>query len=165
MFRRFVCGERVASAVVFAAPLEQARGVKPRKRPAIGKQFVKEVQVWREEWGLERQRCLADSLRAFVDFSSTRRQVPFDSRFKPFDRNENDGVYIIMKYMMQDKLALCHHQQRPVKRLFCNVGLLGPQVTAARWRPNSFANLPANAKLLSRNWERDTTVKNHGLND
>lgn len=144
---------------------EQLRCIKPKKRPAHTAKFVKDVQIWRDEWSRERQRQVADSLRAFVEFSSTRRQSPFDSRFKPFDRSENDGVYIIMKYMMNDKLQLCNYHMRPTKRLFCNVGLIGPQVTSARWRPNSYCNLPSQAKLLQRHFERDPSIRNCQLND
>lgn len=116
----------------------QVRGFKAKKRNKFGQPFVKESQPWRDEWRKSKERRLAENLREYANVSTTERIAPWDSRFAPFDREERDGVYIVMRYLMSDKLALSHHHANPVKRLFCNVGLIGPHVTTrARWKPNT----------------------------
>lgn len=132
---------------------------KPKKRPKVGPGFHEKAQKWRDEYLLDRHRVLADSLRAYVEFSSTKRVEPWDTRFAPFDRVERDGVYIVMKHLMDDKLQLCNYHHRPVKRLFCNVGLLGPQVTTkARWKPYRFATNPAGTTKAESTFTKDKTV-------
>ncbi len=115
---------------------EASRGLKSRKRPKVSGKFIKDSQAWREEYQSEQQRLLADSLRGYVSYSTTRRIAPYDTRFRPFDREETDGVYVIMRHLMKDKMDLSRNHAHVVKRLMCNVGLVGPQVTTqARWRP------------------------------
>lgn len=139
---------------------------KPKKRPKVGTGFHEKAQKWRDEFLLDRHRVLADSLRAYVDFSSTRRAEPWDTRFAPFDRVDKDGVYIITKHLMDEKLQLCHYHHRPVKRLCCNVGLMGPQITTtARWKPGRFATNPANATKADRIFLRDKNVQTGGHHD
>ncbi|KPA85059.1 putative mitochondrial hypothetical protein [Leptomonas pyrrhocoris] len=132
---------------------------KPKKRPKVGTGFHEKAQRWRDEYLLDSHRVLADSLRAYVDFSSTKRSEPWDTRFAPFDRVEKDGVYIITRYLMDDKLQLCNYHHRPVKRMLCNVGLMGPQVTTtARWKPYRYATNPANTTRAERTFTKDKTV-------
>ncbi|CBH18126.1 uncharacterized protein TEOVI_000178800 [Trypanosoma equiperdum] len=139
---------------------------KPKKRPKVGQGFHEKAQKWREEYLLDRHRALADSLRAYVEFSTSKRVEPWDARFKPFDRIEKDGVYVLMRYMMEEKLQLCNYHHRPVKRLFCNIGLMGPQITTkARWKPYRFATNPAGTSKAERMYQRDKTVYTHGHND
>lgn len=139
---------------------------KPKKRPKVGTGFHEKAQKWRDEFLLDRHRVLADSLRAYVEFSSTRRAEPWDTRFAPFDRVDKDGVYVITKYLMDEKLQLCHYHHRPVKRLCCNVGLMGPQITTtARWKPSRFATNPANATRADRIFLRDKNVQTGGHHD
>jgi hypothetical protein len=138
----------------------QTRGLKPKKKPKIGAKYIKEAQPWREGWNKERQKLLVDSIRGYISYSSTQRQAPYDNRFAPFDRSEKDGVYIIMKHMMDDKLALSNNHAPAVKRLFCNVGLLGPQVTTtARWKPSHAASLRAKATKLEEFWTKDKSIR------
>ncbi|EPY40133.1 hypothetical protein AGDE_03795 [Angomonas deanei] len=60
---------------------------------------------------------------------------------------------------MDDKLQLCNYHHRPVKRLFCNIGLMGPQVSAkARWKPYRFATNPANTVKAERTFTKDKNV-------
>lgn len=133
---------------------------KPKKRPKVGTGFHEKAQKWRDEYLLDRHRVLADSMRAYVDFSSTRRADPWDTRFAPFDRVPRDGVYIITQYLMDEKLQLCNYHHRPVKRLCCNVGLMGPQITtAARWKPARYATTPYNTSKAERIFQRDKTVQ------
>ena len=67
---------------------------------------------------------------------------------------------------MDEKLNLCHSHANAVKRLFCNVGLLGPQVTTvARWKPGRMCTLPARAQTQKQFYEKDPTLRNHSLND
>lgn len=132
---------------------------KPKKRPKVGTGFHEKAQKWRDEYLLDRHRVLADSMRAYVDFSSTRRADPWDTRFAPFDRIPRDGVYILTQYLMEEKLQLCNYHHRPVKRLCCNIGLMGPQVTTtARWKPSRYAINPANATKAERIFLKDKTV-------
>ncbi|CCW60180.1 unnamed protein product [Phytomonas sp. EM1] len=132
---------------------------KPKKRPKVGQGFHEKAQKWREEYLLDQQRVLADSLRGYVDFSSSKRSEPWDTRFAPFDRVEKDGVYIVAKYLMDEKLQLCNYHHRAVKRLFCNVGLIGPQVTTvARWKPSRFATNPANTTKAETTFNKDKTL-------
>lgn len=157
---------RTAPVVCSASLTTQVRGVKPKKKNKAGPKFIKDSQQWRQEWRETRELQLANSLRNYMQFSSTKRQVPFDTRFKPFDRDENDGVYIVMKHLMDDKLALANNHARPVKCLMCNVGLLGPTVTTeARWKPRSAANLSAKEKLLSGVFEKEKDISNMGYQD
>lgn len=132
---------------------------KPKKRPKVGTGFHEKAQTWRDEFLLNHHRVLADSLQAYVQFSSTKRCEPWDSRFAPFDRVEKDGVYILTRYLMEEKLQLCHYHHRPVKRLCCNVGLMGPQVTTtARWKPSRFATSPASTTKAESVFQRDKSV-------
>ena len=127
-------------APLLGGAVSQMRGMKPKKKNKFGPQFVKESQSWREDWRQKREVELAEKLRRYVVNSSTARRQPYDSRFEPFDREERDGVYIVMKHLMADKLNLTHNHANPVKRLFCNVGLIGPTVTTkARWKPRASA--------------------------
>ncbi|KAG8345077.1 hypothetical protein ERJ75_001247500 [Trypanosoma vivax] len=139
---------------------------KPKKRPKVGQGFHEKAQKWRDEYLLDRHRVLADSLRSYVEFSSSKRAEPWDARFKPFDRVEKDGVYVLIRHLMEDKFQLCNYHHRPVKRLFCNVGLMGPQITTkARWKPHRFAMSPANTTKADRIYQKDKTVYTHGHND
>jgi hypothetical protein len=128
-------GSPSSAFVCSAALVDASRGGKTRKRPKIGAQFVKDSQKWREDYQSNNQRLLADTLRAYVSYSTTRRIVPWDPRFAPFDREENDGVHAVMRYLMKDKMEMSKNHAHVVKRLMANVGLIGPQVTTkARWR-------------------------------
>ncbi len=139
---------------------------KPKKRPKVGQGFPQKAQKWREEFLLDRHRALADSLRAYTDFCTTKRIEPWDTRFKPFDRSEKDGVYILTKHLMDDKLQLSNYHQRATKRLFCNVGLVGPQVTTQmRWKPRAFALFPASATKQDRRFLKDKSIKADDFND
>uniref|UniRef100_A0A7S1QVN7 Uncharacterized protein n=1 Tax=Neobodo designis TaxID=312471 RepID=A0A7S1QVN7_NEODS len=137
-------GSPLVVSTVAGGAVSQVRGMKPKKKNKFGPQFVKESQPWREEWRQQREVRLAEGLRKYVLDSSTARRQPYDTRFAPFDREERDGVYLVMKHLMGDKLNLTHNHANPVKRLFCNVGLVGPTVsTRARWKPKDSAFLPA----------------------
>lgn len=164
--QRFSSGSTPCGILSLGAVATQMRQwTKPKKRPKVGTGFHEKAQTWREEFLLNRHRALAESLRAYTDFSSTRRAEPWDTRFKPFDRVEKDGVYIIAKHLMEDKLMLCNYHQRAVKRLFCNVGLMGPQVTTqARWKPRQFAMLPANTTKQQRRYQK-SPASCDGYND
>ncbi|CCW68547.1 unnamed protein product [Phytomonas sp. Hart1] len=132
---------------------------KPKKRPKVGQGFHEKAQKWRSEYLLDQQRVLADSLRGYVEFSSSKRAEPWDTRFAPFDRVEKDGVHILTKYLMDDKLQLCNYHHRAVKRLFCNVGLMGPQVTTmARWKPSRYATNPASTTKAETTFNKDKTL-------
>jgi hypothetical protein len=140
--------------------------MKPKKRPKPSKKFIEDSQKYREEWQVDTRRVVADSLRGYMDFSSTTRTQPWDNRFAPFDRVENDGAYVLMDTFMSEKLALCNNHPRPTKRLFCNLGLLGPTVTTvARWKPKTAATLPIGAKTLDRVKAKDPDMRNGGFND
>jgi hypothetical protein len=140
--------------------------VKPKKRPKVGQGFHDKAQKWREEFLLDSHRVLADSFRAYMEFSTTRRTEPWDARFRPFDRNEKDGPYVIAKYLMEDKLQLCNYHPRATKRLLCNVGLLGPQVTTqARWKSHRNAALPASTTKAEKAFTKDKTIRNGVYSD
>lgn len=168
--KRFVSGEswHAVAAVSCSALSEQQRfWTKPKKRPKVGPGFHEKAQKWREEFLLDRHRVLADSLKSYVEFSASKRIEPWDTRFKPFDRVEKDGVHIIAKHLMEDKLQLSGYHPRATKRLFCNVGLMGPNVsTQARWKPHRFAQLPATATKAERIYQKDRSgLHNFGFND
>jgi hypothetical protein len=157
-----------SGGVIIATPLcvTPARGLKTKKRPKTGAKFVKDSQAWREQYQSSQQRVLADSLRAYVGYANARRHAPYDPRFKPFDREEVDGVYVVMRYLMRDRLEAVRNHAAPTKRLFCNVGLLGPQVTTvARWRSVRGATLSEKTQLLKEAQERDRTVRNRWYSD
>jgi hypothetical protein len=154
------------TATAAAQPTAAHRGLKARKRPKVSPTFPKQAQGWRERYMGKQQQVLADSLRSYVNYSTTRRIAPYDTRFAPFDRHEKDGVYIIMKHMMDEKLHASNNHAPAVKRLFANVGLLGPQVTTqARWRPWRFSTLSHKAQYLEESWTKDPTVKNGPYTD
>lgn len=126
--------------------------------------FPDRAQQWRTEWLHDRQRVTADSLRAYVEFSSTRRAAPWDARFAPFDRDEKDGIHLVTRSMMNDKLILCNYHQRATKRLYCNLGLIGPTVTTkARWKNMTNAVLPVH--VTRQDSKPDRTVKNAFYSD
>lgn len=151
---------RGAGTVILPSSLlcQQRYWAKPKKRPKVGTGFHEKAQKWRDEYLLDRHRVLADSLRAYVEFSSTKRAEPWDTRFAPFDRVEKDGVYVLTKYLMEEKLQLCNYHHRPTKRMMCNVGLMGPQVTKARWKPYRYATNPASTTTAERTFTKDKTV-------
>lgn len=127
----------------------RSAGQKPKKKNKVGAKFIGDSQVWRDAWRKTRERKIAEGMRSYVNMTSTQRKVPYDVRFRPFDRDERDGVYLMMKYMMDDKIHLTHNYAGPVKRLFCNVGLLGPQVTnVARWKPLRASLINSNTATL-----------------
>ena len=164
--QRFSSGFAPQAVTLGAVTCQLRFWTKPKKRPKIGPGFPQKAQKWREEFLLDRHRQLADSLRAYTDFCTTKRSEPWDTRFKPFDRVEKDGVYIITKHLMDDKLQLCNYHQRAVKRLFCNVGLVGPQVsTQMRWKPRSFASFPSTATKQDRRFLKDKSIAAAGFND
>lgn len=174
MLKRFHSGGTagavtIGGGIMSCVPLtEQVRTwVKPKKRPKVGAGFHEKAQKWREEFLLDRHRVLADSLKAYVEFSATKRTEPWDTRFKPFDRTEKDGVYVILKHMMDDKMQLCNNHPRATKRLLCNVGLMGPNVTRqARWKPHRFTQLPATATKAEKLYAKDRTgIHNFGYSD
>jgi hypothetical protein len=139
---------RLQAPPVLAAAAGQVRtlygGLKPKKKNKVGAKFVTDSQTWRDKWRGKREVQFAEGLRGYVNFSTTARQVPYDARFAPFDREERDGVHLVMKHLMADKLALTYNHANPVKRLLCNVGLLGPQIsTVARWKPRDAARISA----------------------
>ena len=140
--------EARAQCVMESAVLvdQQRTWVRPKKRPKVTPGFHDKAQKWREEWLHDRQRQVADSLRNYIHFSTTKRLPPWDARFAPFDRSEKDGVHVIIKHLMEDKLSIANNHQRATKRLFCNVGLIGPVVTTkARWRSQKLASFPVHA--------------------
>ncbi|EKF38313.1 hypothetical protein MOQ_001479 [Trypanosoma cruzi marinkellei] len=166
--RLFVSGADLRGChTAFSSTFTQRRyWAKPKKRPKVGQGFHEKAQKWRDEFLLDRHRVLADSLRAYVEFSASKRTEPWDTRFRPFDRVEKDGVYVLMRHLMEDKFQLCNYHHRPVKRLFCNIGLLGPQVTTkARWKPYRYATNPANTSKAERLFQKDKTLYTHGHND
>lgn len=137
------------------------RCVSTKKKAKVAPKFLEHAQTWRDQWRKEQQRLLADSLRGYVTYSTTRRQVPWDTRFAPFDRQETDGVYMVAKYLMEEKLAPTYYHAAPVKRLFCNVGILGPTVTTGmRWKPRTHAGLPATATELGALYKKDRSLRN-----
>lgn len=152
---------------VFAPSLVSSlRFISSKKRQMPSAKFPEHAQKWRDNWRKERQRLLADSLRSYVSFSSTKRQPPWDARFAPFDRQEKDGVYLVMRHLMSDKLAATNNHAAPVKRLFCNVGVVGPTVTTQmRWKPRGVAQLSATATQQTAIYSRDKTVRSGGFND
>lgn len=159
-------GERALLMTSCTVTEQQRFWVKPKKRPKVGQGFHEKAQKWREEYLLDRHRVVADSLKAYMEFSSQRRIEPWDTRFKPFDRAEKDGVHIVAKYLMEDKLNLAGYHPRATKRLMCNVGLLGPSVTTtARWKPHRFTQLAANTTKADRLFTRDRSIANHGYSD
>jgi hypothetical protein len=145
MFRRLQ-----TAAVVTTPCCEQVRsvaGLKPKKKNKFGPKFVTDSQTWRDNWRNEHEIRLAEGYRTYLRFSSTQRKVPYDQRFAPFDRDDRDGVHVVMKYLMSDKLALSQNHGNPFKRLCCNVGIMGPQMTTqARWKPLYYANLSVKAQ-------------------
>lgn len=150
-----------SSSIAVALLVDSNRGLKTRKRPKVGAKYVKDSQAWRENYQSEQQRLLADSLRGYVAYSTTRRIVPWDPRFKPFDREETDGVYAVMRYMMKDKMEMSRNHAHVVKRLMANVGLIGPQVTTkARWRSVFATRTPERATTIKDyNAERDKSLR------
>lgn len=168
MLKRFLSGSELSSCLSDSSCVAtQTRfWVKPKKRPKVGTGFHQKANQWREEYLLDQHRKLADSFKAYMEFSSTKRTEPWDTRFKPFDRVEKDGVYIIAKHLMDDKLQLSNNHPNAVKRLFANVGLMGPQVTTvARWKSHRFAQLPASATKAERLFQKDRNLHNHGYHD
>ena len=169
MLKRFCSGTELGSATLLsysAITTQNRQWVKPKKRPKVGTGFHEKAQKWREEYLLDRHVKLANSLRAYVEFSTTKRVEPWDTRFAPFDRVEKDGVYIVAKQLMDDKLQLCNHHPRAVKRLFCNVGLLGPQVsTKARWKPHRVTQMSATTNKYEKVFTKDKQLFNNGYND
>lgn len=143
----FTVESRTHCIVDAAVVADQKRTwVRPKKRPKVTPSFHDKAQKWREEWLHDRQRQVADGLRQYVHFSTTKRLPPWDARFAPFDRSEKDGVHVVMKHLMEDKLSIANYHQRATKRLFCNVGLIGPVVTTkARWRSQLLATFPAHS--------------------
>jgi len=130
--------------------------LKPKKRQKSGAPFIKASQTWRDKWMISQAEKLATQSKNYVEHYSTKRTVPWDSRFRPFDRSEKDGVYHVMKYLMEDKLAAANNHAKPTRKLFCNVGLLGPNfgsngvmgANQARFKPRSVQRLPHDAKFL-----------------
>ena len=122
---------------------------KARKRPQPSPKYVKDSQVWREKWTDERVLNVAESFRSYVTYATNRRQAPYDNRFAPFDRVDNDGAYIVMKHMMDDPLRHTNNHAPPTKKLLFNVGLLGPlhNPHVRMWKPVSYAALPESATL------------------
>lgn len=150
------------SSVLF----EQRREVKAKKKPKPGQKYVDDSHKWRDNWRKDRTRQLADSLRGYMAWCSTKRTPAWDARFAPFNRQEKDGVYVIMKHMMEDKLSLANYHAKPTKKLFVNVGLLGPQVTTqARWKPHVITTLPAGSTFIEDRYLKDKTLRNAGYND
>ena len=129
--------------------------LKPKKRAKSGAPFIKASQTWRDNWQVQQVKKLARSSKAYVDFCSTKRIVPWDSRFRPFDRSPKDGIYFVMKHFMDDKLNAANYHAKPTRKLFCNVGLLGPRFGSsvvphsAHWKPKQYTRLPHDAKLLN----------------
>ena len=139
--------------------------LRTRKRPKVGVPYIKEAQTWREEYQLKQQKLLADSLRAYVAYGNNKRLPPWDPRFKPFDREETDGPYVVMRYLMRDKLDSSKNHAGAVKRMMCNVGLLGPQITTrARWRSRRMAALSDKTTNMNE-YVRDKTVRNKFYSD
>lgn len=168
MYRPFAsCTDFCTGFFGISSLLTQRRfWAKPKKRPKVGANFHEKAQKWRQEYLLDRHRVLADSLRAYIDFSSTKRTEPWDTRFAPFDRIEKDGVHIVRRYLMDEKLQLCNCHHRPVKRLFCNVGLFGPNVTTnARWKPYRHSTNSASATKMEQLYSKDKTVMTDYHND
>ena len=168
MFRRVGSATPLSALVVSEIGATQMRfkGQKAKKRPKPSKKYIEDVQVYRDEWQRDNQRLLADSLRGHVEFSLARRMEPWDDRYAPFDRQEKDGVHLIINTFMDEKLQLCGYHPRPTKRLFANVGLLGPTVTTkARWKPVAAAALPYGSKVMERHLKRDWSLRNCGFND
>lgn len=167
--KRFSSGAdlRGCTAISCGVIVEQQRfWTKPKKRPKVGQGFHEKAQKWREEYLLDRHRVVADSLKAYMEFSSQRRTEPWDTRFKPFDRVEKDGAFIVTKYLMEDKLNLAGYHPRATKRLLCNVGLLGPTIsTTARWKPHRFTQLSANTTKAEKLFTKDRSIGNHGYSD
>ena len=125
--------------------------LKIKKRAKSSTPFVKASQEWRESNLKSRLIRFAENNKKYVEECSTRRMTPWDSRFQPFDRDSRDGIYFVMKQLMDDKLQACNFHQKPVQKLFANVGLMGPKFGwvgphAARWKPKQYAQLPAETK-------------------
>ncbi|KNH09786.1 hypothetical protein XU18_0471 [Perkinsela sp. CCAP 1560/4] len=125
--------------------------LKLKKRPKSSAPFVKATQEWRETNLKKRIIKFAENNKKYVEECSTKRMSPWDSRFPPFDRDPRDGVYFLMKQLMDDKLNACNYHQKPVQKLFSNLGLMGPKFgwfgpVTARWKPRKYARLPAETK-------------------
>ena len=156
----------VAQLATTPSAVTAARGLKTRKRPKVGSKYIKDAQQWRETYQSSQQRVLADSLRGYMGYGATRRMPPYDARFKPFDREEADGVYVVMRHLMKDKIAATRNHAPGMKRLFANVGLIGPQVTTtARWRGVRSTSLPEKAALYKEVHDRDKTLRNKWYSD
>ena len=141
------------------------KGVKTKKRPPPSKKYLEDIQKWRTAWGEDKRLVLADSIRGYIDFSVTKRKAPWDNRHFPFDRQQGDGVHLIVEHFMKDSLEKVYYHQRPVKRLFCNIGLLGPSASGARWKNSSAATLNNEAQYYESHWKRNPNMKNTGYND
>eukprot|EP00760_Papus_ankaliazontas_P004445 PhM_4_TR11895/c0_g1_i1/m.42703 len=139
--------------------------LKPKKKQKSGAPFIKAAQTWRDKWQADRLKLVATSSKNYIEYCSSKRLTPWDSRFKPFDRNPKDGVHIAMKYMMEDKINSVNFHMKPTKKLMCNVGLLGPKFGGintpgtARWKSMAAHRLPHNAKLMQEAGQRSKEVQ------
>ena len=134
--------------------------VKAKKRPQPTSKYLPKSQEWRERWKEDQIKKVAESFRSFISYSTSKRQLPMDTRYAPFDREEKDGVYHVMQYLMADPLRLSNNHAPVVKRLCCNVGLMGPMVNSHRrmWKPTSFASLPEKSTKASDRANRPSDV-------
>ena len=140
---------------------------KPKKRPKSSPAFIRAAQDWRDEWQRARIRTLAAGANAYIDYCSSKRMPPWDSRFHPFDRNSNDGIYFVIKHLLEDKFNAVNWHRKPVQRLLCNVGILGPRFGyvgphPARWKPHQYHRLPAGSRLASDFAKRNRSVPSSG---
>ena len=166
MLRRLSVPLPTASTELQLATQMRFRRSKPKKRPKIGPSFPAKVTKWRDEYLHNRNRMLADSLRSYVDFCSTKRTPPWDARFAPFDRTEKDGVHIITKHFMDEKLQLVNYHSRATKRLLCNVGLVGPTVTTKmRWMDRRYQSIAAGKTTLAEAQAKQKNIAARGFSD